>query len=78
MLIYVLSEINQSIILSSGQHEIGYYSTLNNAYNKLKKYIDNIPELHYIQKLIERNGYYDISDKYYTTKYIIKKVKLDT
>lgn len=78
MTIYILSKLNKNIMTSFTREDLGYYSTIEKAYNKLKKYIDNIPTLNYISNMIERNGYYDIIDKYYTFEYRIKIEKLDS
>lgn len=77
MMIYVFSRLDKNILTYSGRNNLGYYSTLEKAYNKLKKYIDNIPTLEYIDSMIKRNRYYDIIDKSYTSEYRIKIEKLD-
>lgn len=77
MRIYVFSKLCTSNFTYSGRDNLGYYSILEKAYNQLKKYIDVVPTLEYISKIIERNGYYDITNKYYTSQFRIQIEKLD-
>ena len=77
MIIYVLSKLNNQDVVFSGRDILGYYSNLTNAYNKLKKYINDIPDMDYVNRQIERNGYYDIPNDYYTSHYRIAKETLD-
>lgn len=77
MKIYVFSELSKNIITYSGRKNLGYYSTLEKAYVELKKYIDDVPSLDYVGKMIKRNGYYDIVNKYYTTEFRISEEELD-
>lgn len=77
MMIYILSNLDKNITTSFGRNNLGYYSTIEKAYDALKKYIDNLPTLNHINSMIERNGYYDIINKYYTSEYRIQIEKVD-
>lgn len=77
MIIYILSRLDSYDIICGGQDNLGYYSNLTNAYNKLKEYTNDIPDINYVNMQIEKNGYYDIAIDYYTGYYVITKEILD-